>query len=154
MSKAKKLILGVFALGLLLAATPVSAQLIGAWEGEGSGFCYPHPGTVIYPWNEWEGEVYISPDQDAPIFEGEWWDAMDNWGTFKGNVLSISPTENQRICIGEWTWYDPNGTSAEPVYGGTFRMVFYLKEGVCQGTWKTIWPTPYKVGTMKGEKID
>ncbi|MBN2379643.1 hypothetical protein JXM67_07575 [candidate division WOR-3 bacterium] len=149
----KKLVLGIIAAVLLLGATPAFAQLLGTWQGTGRGNCYPHPGVVIYPWSAWNGEVYISPDQDAPVFEGEWYDELGNHGTFKGNVLPLG-TPDQRFCRGIWTWYDPTGTSDKPVYGGDFEMTFYLEEGACRGTWTTIWISSSERGTMRGRKVD
>lgn len=138
----------------VLGASPLAAQLYGTWAGTGTGNAYPHPGVVIYPWSVWEGEVYISPDQDAPIFEGKWYDELGNYGIFKGNVLPISPSSDQEICLGEWFWYDPAGTSDEPVYGGDFKMTFWLEEGSCNGSWTTIWISSSDKGTMRGRKID
>lgn len=151
--KLSKIVLVALAVIFLAGATPAFAQLLGTWEGTGRGNCYPHPGVVIYPWSVWEGEVYISPDQEAPIFEGEWYDEPGNCGTFKGNVLPTG-TEDQRVCFGEWTWYDPTSDSSEPVYGGDFRMTFYLEEGSCSGTWTTIWISSSDRGTMRGRKVD
>lgn len=150
----RKTFLAALAVVLLLGAVPASAQLLGTWEGTGTGNCFPHSGVVIYPWSVWKGEVYISPDQDAPIFEGEWYDELGNCGTFKGNVLLISPSKDQRICLGEWTWFDPSSDSNQPVYGGDFRMTFYLKEACCDGTWTTIWISSSARGTMEGTKTD
>ena len=138
---------------LLVGAVPAFAQLYGTWAGNGKGCCCPHPGVVIYPWQNWEGEVYISSDQDAPIFEGKWWDEDGSYGYFKGNIY-FPPIEEQAIAEGEWTWYDPDGTSAEPVIGGKFKMTFAFLEGYCKGTWDTKWISFCQRGTMEGKKIE
>ncbi|NLI98708.1 hypothetical protein GX441_08640 [bacterium] len=148
----KKTLLVVAAL-CLIASTPLAADLWGTWAGSGKGNCYPHPGVVIYPWQNWKGEVYKTEDQDAPIFEGEWYDELGNYGTFKGNIY-FPPIEEEAIAEGEWTWYDPDGTSAEPVVGGKFKMTFMFIEDYCKGSWKTIWPSTSAVGTMEGKDQD
>ncbi|MBN2379646.1 hypothetical protein JXM67_07590 [candidate division WOR-3 bacterium] len=152
----RKLVLGVLAAALLLGATPAFAQLLGTWEGTGTGNCYPHSGMVIYPWSVWKGEVYVSEDEDITIFEGEWYDELGNHGTFKGKVLPIG-TPNERFCRGKWTWYDPTVNTVEPVYGGDFEMTFYLAETdppYCKGIWKTHWLSTSARGAMKGKKVD
>ncbi len=149
MHNSKKLILAVLAVILLLGATPAFAQLAGTWEGTGTGCCSPHPGTVIYPWQTWKGEIPNSQD----VFIGEWWDADDNHGTFKGEVeFSVIP--ELAYAEGEWTWYDPTGPSNEPVYGGDFEMTFYILEKRCEGIWTSIWPSPSEQGTMRGRKVE
>jgi hypothetical protein len=150
----KKLILTALVVVVLLGATPLAAQLYGTWAGTGEGCCYPGPGVVIYPWQTWKGEVYISSYQDVPIFEGEWWDADGNHGTFKGKPIPSIP--EIAVFRGEWTWFDPTGTSARPRYGGDFEMIFYFMSShpYCEGTWTSIWPSPGLPGTMKGEKVD
>jgi hypothetical protein len=147
MSNSKKLLLTALAVVLLLGAAPLAAQIAGTWEGTGRGSCYPYPSTVIYPWQEWKGEIPNSED----AFSGEWWDANDNHGTFEGEILWIST--DVAICNGEWTWYDPTG-SDDPVYGGDFEMKFYVYERECTGTWTTIWPSPSEQGTMRGWKVE
>ncbi|MBN2379653.1 hypothetical protein JXM67_07625 [candidate division WOR-3 bacterium] len=143
----RKTILAVVALLLLIAATPVSAQIAGTWEGKGLGSCYPHPGTIIYPWQKWTGEIPNSQD----VFKGDWWDQLGNKGIFKGEIDWVSITV--AICKGSWYWYDPAGVSAKPVYGGDFKMTFYVFAGDCNGEWYTDWPSPGVVGTMKGYKV-
>jgi hypothetical protein len=153
MRNLKKTILGAAVLVLFTAAVPVSADLVGVWAGTGTGNCHP-PGTVIYPWSVWEGKVYVSEVQNITIFEGSWEDELGNHGTFRGRVLPLSPAPDEKICIGRWTWYDPEGVSAEPVVGGQFRMVFHPEEAVCEGTWKSKWPSSSEVGTMEGQQIE
>jgi hypothetical protein len=143
-----KKILAITALALLLVSTSLSAGLYGVWEGKGSGNCYPHPGVVIYPWQQWKGSVYDSPDGDAILFTGEWYDANGNTGIFKGKV-EYSPIPELAIANGAWYWYDPTGIS-DPVYGGDFKMNFRYLDGKCEGNWKTIWPSTSAVGSMKG----
>jgi hypothetical protein len=145
MSNSKKLIIAL-AVILALGATPLAAQIAGTWEGTGRGSCYPHPGTVIYPWQNWTGEIPLTQD----VFSGEWWDANDNHGIFKGEIEWTSVIV--AICNGSWYWFDPTGT-AEPVYGGDFEMKFYVCERTCTGTWTSIWPSP-EPGTMKGWKVE
>ncbi|TET23358.1 MAG: hypothetical protein E3J71_03070 [Candidatus Stahlbacteria bacterium] len=147
MHNSKKLILAVLAVILLLGATPAFAQLAGNWEGTGTGYCYPRNNFVIYPWQEWEGEIPLTQD----VFTGEWRDSNLSHGTFEGEILWIST--DVAVCNGEWTWYDPTG-SDDPVYGGDFEMKFYVYERECTGTWTSIWPSPGLPGTMRGRKID
>lgn len=137
----------------LVASTPLAADLWGTWAGTGEGNCYPYPEVVIYPWQTWEGKVYTSPDQDAPIFEGEWYDEIGNHGTFKGNIY-YPPVEEEAIAEGEWTWYDPDGVSTKPTIGGKFKMTFYFLEDYCAGSWETIWPSTSAVGSMEGTDQD
>jgi len=149
----KKLILTVLAATLLLGATPAFAQLIGTWTGEGKGNCHPYPGVVIYPWQQWKGEVFESPDEDVLLFVGEWFDANGSHGTFTGKILPIG-TQELAICKGVWTWFDPSGDTNQPVYGGDFLMNFYRKEGYCKGTWSSIWLSSSQKGTMEGKKVE
>ncbi len=137
----------------LLAASPLAADLWGTWAGTGNGNCYPPPGSVIYPWQQWKGDVYTIDSQDAPIFEGVWSDKLGNHGTFKGNIY-FPPIEEQAIAEGEWTWYDPLGPSAEPIVGGKFKMTFSFLEDYCKGTWTTIWISSSAKGTMEGKDQD
>ena len=154
MRNLQKTILGAVALVLLLSAVPVSADLIGTWAGTGTGNCHPRNSVVIYPWSVWEGQVFVSEEEDATIFVGEWEDELGNHGTFRGRVLPISTAPDERICRGRWTWYDPDGVSVEPVVGGQFRMVFHPEEAVCEGIWTSIWPSSSAQGTMEGEQIE
>ncbi|MBN2379652.1 hypothetical protein JXM67_07620 [candidate division WOR-3 bacterium] len=144
----RKTILAVVALTILIAATPVSAQLFGTWAGIGYGNCHP-PGTTIYPWQTWEGKVYVPETGDIPVFEGKWKDADGNLGKFKGKMVP-SPIPEERHFKGYWTWE----TMAGIAKGGEFHMVFYFLEGECTGTWTSIWPSSSIVGTMKGKKVD
>ena len=148
MHNSKKLILAALAVVLLLGAAPLAAQIAGTWEGTGRGSCYPHPSTVIYPWQTWVGEIPNSED----VFSGEWRDSEGNHGIFKGEIEWTSVIV--AICNGSWYWFDPTGPSHEPVYGGDFEMKFYVLEEICEGTWTSIWPSPGMPGTMRGWKID
>jgi hypothetical protein len=148
MSNSKKLILAVLAVILLLGATPAFAQLAGTWEGIGRGEAYPPCHPPIHPWQEWKGEIPNSQD----VFTGEWCDSDCNHGTFKGEIAPLS-TPEKVYCEGEWTWYDPTGSSHQPIVGGKFKMTFYILEGRCEGTWTSIWPSPGEQGTMRGWKV-
>lgn len=139
----KKLIV-VLGVVLLAAASPVLAQLAGTWAGEGTGSCSPRPGLVIYPWQNWKGE--ISEDED--VFEGEWRDEDGNRGSFFGEPAPFSTPES-KIYQGYWTWETPDGLYK----GGEFKMTFFFLEDVCEGTWNSIWPSGLPC-TMWGEKID
>ncbi|NLI98709.1 hypothetical protein GX441_08645 [bacterium] len=132
-----------------LGAASLNAQLSGTWKGSGTGSCIPHPGIVIYPWQEWKGEI---PDAED-VFSGEWRDSGGNHGTFKGTPLP-SPIPEERRFSGEWTWLDPTVPSTQPVVGGKFSMTFYFLEGYCKGTWSSVWPSASARGTMKGERVD
>ncbi|MBN2378427.1 hypothetical protein JXM67_01310 [candidate division WOR-3 bacterium] len=152
MLKYKKIILTVLAAAVILGAAPAFAQLYGTWKGDGRGNCYPHPGVVIYPWQDWKGEVFVSPDEDIILFTGDWYDALGNHGIFKGRV-EFSPIPELAIAKGSWFWFDPTGT-AEPVYGGDFKMNFWFTMNRCDGHWTTIWPSTSAEGTMKGKKVE
>jgi hypothetical protein len=145
--KNSKALLISLVLVLALGATPAFAQIAGNWQGTGTGCCYPHSGTVIYPWQHWIGEIPNSED----VFSGEWKDSLDNHGTFESEIFWVSTT--LAIARGSWTWYDPAGPSHEPVYGGDFQMKFYVCERTCTGTWTSIWPSP-EPGTMRGWKVE
>ncbi|MBN2379644.1 hypothetical protein JXM67_07580 [candidate division WOR-3 bacterium] len=146
----RKIILAIAALVLLISATPVSAQLAGTWTSEGTGYCYPRNNVIIHPWQTWKGEIPNTMD----LFKGDWYDADGNHGIFKGEPVPSIP--EIAVYKGAWYWYDPASPSSRPRYGGEFEMTFYFMSShpYCEGTWTTIWPTPYKVGTMKGEKVD
>jgi len=144
MSNPKKILLTGLAVILLLGATPLAAQLAGVWEGTGTGAAYPPCHLPIHPWQNWIGEIPNSQD----VFFGEWWDADCNHGTFKGEIEWTSITE--AYCEGYWTWDDP---SAPSIVAGDFEMTFYILEGICEGTWTSIWPSPSDPGTMKGWKV-
>lgn len=131
-----------------LGATSAFAQLAGTWAGTGEGCCYPRNNLLIYPWQNWKGEIPNSLN----AFEGEWCDADGNYGIFKGTPVPSIP--EIAVFRGEWFWYDPLGTD-EPVYGGDFEMIFYFMEKLyCEGTWDTKWPSPCPRGTMEGEKVE
>jgi hypothetical protein len=146
MSTPKKLLLTGLAVILLLGATPLAAQLAGTWAGTGEGCCCPRPGVVIYPWQEWKGEIPNSQD----VFYGEWCDADGNHGRFEGKPIPSIP--EIAVFRGFWTWETPQGIFR----GGEFKMIFYFmsSEPYCEGTWTSIWPSPCPPGTMKGEKVD
>ncbi len=140
----RKLLVAALAAAVLLAASPAFAHLSGAWEGTGTGYCYPRSSIIIYPWQDWQGQI----PNAANSFTGTWNDALGNHGTFKGSPAPSIP--EIAVFKGTWTWFDPDGSSTIPVYGGDFTMTFYILDDTCAGTWTTIWPTPYKVGTMRG----
>jgi hypothetical protein len=149
MNNTKKLLIAALAVIFLAGATPTAAQIAGTWEGTGRGSCYPHPGTVIYPWQKWGGEIPNSQD----VFFGEWKDTLDNRGIFKGEV-EFSPIPEVAYARGAWYWYDPTSPSAQPVYGGDFEMTFHILEERCEGIWTSIWPSPSEHGTMRGRKVE
>lgn len=143
----RKILLTAVAVTVMLGATPLFAQLAGVWEGTGTGNAYPHPGVVIYPWQNWQGEIPATQD----VFTGEWYDSLGNHGIFKGEV-EFSPIPEIAYAKGSWYWYDPTGT-ADPVYGGDFEMTFWFLNERCNGIWNTIWPSSSDRGTMKGYKV-
>ncbi|TKJ43648.1 hypothetical protein CEE36_02900 [candidate division TA06 bacterium B3_TA06] len=143
MSNSKKLLIAALAVIFLAGATPLAAQLAGVWAGTGEGCCSP-PGTTIYPWQTWKGEIPNSQD----VFSGKWWDADSNRGTFHGKIIISSVTE--AYCEGIWNLDDPSGAS---IIGGDFKMTFYILEGTCEGTWISIWPTALPA-TMRGWKVE
>jgi hypothetical protein len=149
MRNLKKILPALVAACVLLGATPALAQVAGVWQGEGSGNAYPHPGTVIYPWQNWKGEIPNTQDE----FTGVWYDGLGNHGIFKGEV-EFSPIPEIALAKGAWYWYDPLGPSSQPVYGGKFEMTFYFLADYCKGTWTTIWPSTSAQGTMKGERVE
>ena len=144
----KKLFVVAAALLLFCVVTPAFAQLAGTWAGEGKGNCYPYNNTVIYPWQNWKGEIPNSED----VFTGEWYDSNGEHGTFKSEITWISLTT--AVAKGAWYWYDPLGPSAKPVYGGDFTMTFYVYAKDCEGVWTTHWPSSSVVGSMKGYKVN
>ncbi|TKJ43647.1 hypothetical protein CEE36_02895 [candidate division TA06 bacterium B3_TA06] len=146
MSTPKKILLTGLAVILLLGATPLAAQIAGRWEGTGTGEAYPPCHPPIHPWQIWMGEIPLTQD----VFTGEWCDADCNHGTFKGEIAPFS-TPEEAYCEGYWTWDDPSSPS---IIVGHFKMTFYILEGICEGTWTSIWPSPSGPGTMKGWKID
>jgi hypothetical protein len=143
----RRIILATTALVLLVAATPIAAQLAGTWVGTGTGNAYPSSGVVIYPWQEWKGEI---PDAED-VFVGEWQDSLGNHGTFKGAPVP-SPIPEERCFDGEWTWYSPE--SDIPIVGGKFKITFWFLEGYCNGNWTTIWLSTSDRTTMIGWKVD
>lgn len=142
----RKRILVVLAIILFGVASPAFAQLAGTWVGEGTGNCYPRPGTVIYPWQEWKGEIPNSMD----VFFGEWYDSDGNHGSFEGKPVPSIP--EVAVFEGFWTWETPQGVFR----GGDFKMTFYFMSSrpYCEGTWTSIWPSPGLPGRMKGEKVN
>lgn len=143
----RKILFSLIAAAVLLAAAPALAQLAGSWEGVGEGEAYPPTGDVdvIYPWQNWEGEI----PTDEETFSGSWWDADGSHGTFYGvQGPSISPVI--AVFSGTWTWENVD----EVIKGGEFTMYFYLLYDTCSGTWTSVWPSPGTPGTMKGEKTN
>jgi hypothetical protein len=128
---------------LLVAATPLAAELDGEWAGSGRGWCYSPDGDIMHPWQEWSGIV------SGGSFDGDWSDSDGNVGIFEGSILMLSPVS--AYCTGTWYWVSPDGTA--PVEMGAFNMTFnYLDEDeTCHGTWST--PDAATLGRMKGERI-
>jgi len=147
MSTPKKILLTGLAVILLLGATPIAAQIAGVWEGTGKGAAYPPCHLPIYPWQKWIGEIPLTQD----VFTGEWRDSDCNRGTFKSEIFWVSI--NVAIARGSWYWFNPTGSSQQPIYGGDFEMKFYAFERECTGTWTSIWPSPGPPGTMRGRKV-
>jgi hypothetical protein len=144
MPNLKRVILTALAVILVVGATPAAAQLVGTWAGEGTGCCSPNPWIVIYPWQNWKGEI----PEDEDVFKGEWWDADGNHGSFFGKPAPFSTPES-KIYQGYWTWEPSSG-----IYkGGEFTMTFYFLEGECKGTWNSIWPSGLPC-RMWGKKVD
>ncbi|TKJ43650.1 hypothetical protein CEE36_02910 [candidate division TA06 bacterium B3_TA06] len=140
MSNSKKLMLTALAVIFLIGATPLFADLDGIWEGYGEGSCETPAGTIIYPWQTWNGTV-----DEYGYFSGEWEDSDGNQGTFEGCMASLNPP----VCPGVWTWRDDS--SLEPIEMGLFQMVFYEVQGTCNGEW---WPySGAQGGTMWGWSI-
>lgn len=141
----RKLLLVALAATLIIGATPALAQLSGTWAGTGKGAAYPPSGEIIYPWQNWQGEIPNSEDS----FSGEWWDADGNHGKFYGKLAPYCTPETI-VFKGYWTWE----TMAGIVKAGEFVMDFYFLEDYCEGTWTSIWPSPGIPGTMKGKKVN
>ncbi|NLI98699.1 hypothetical protein GX441_08595 [bacterium] len=144
----RKILIAAIAVALILAASPAMAQLAGVWEGTGKGNCYPRNSTVIYPWQQWKGEIPAT----QTTFSGTWNDSLGNHGTFKGKI-EFSPIPELAKAKGSWYWFDPLGPSTQPVYGGDFVMDFWFTMNRCNGNWTTIWPSTSAEGTMKGWKV-
>ena len=128
---------------ICLAAGPL-CPIVGTWAGEGSGSAYP-PGTIIYPWQYWNGEV----TDDGKTFHGEWNDETGNFGKFKGKIFWISL--DTAVATGAWTWIHPSSVSKK---AGDFKMTFKAYEKVCKGEWTTIYLSTSPKGYMWGEKVD
>lgn len=149
----RKLILAAIASVALIAATPVFAQPNGTWAGDGEGWCpYPvtYPGEYMKPWQNWKGIV-----ENEEVFYGDWWDAGDNSGTFKGTVTIISRYE--AYCEGEWYWIDYRYDPPQYHYMGTFSMKFkypLTSLPYCYGEWQGYVPSGIYTGTMKGKLVD
>ncbi|MBN2379647.1 hypothetical protein JXM67_07595 [candidate division WOR-3 bacterium] len=145
----RKIILATAAVVLLIAATPLSAQLAGAWAGEGEGVCSPPPFWTsdfpIYAWQNWKGE--ISEDENA--FFGEWYDMNGRHGRFKGEAFIASPTEV--VFKGVWTWIYDACDPPKEYEMGTFWMKFHKVKLTCYGEW--VQKYSGEDGTMKGKKV-
>ena len=126
-----------------LAAAPIS-PLTGTWAGEGKGNAHP-PGTTIYPWQHWKGEIPNSGD----VISGVWKDEKGNGGKFKGEIDWISFT--CAVAKGIWTWDDPSAIS---VKAGDFKMYLYPYQKECKGEWTCIYPSTSAQGVMWGKKVD
>ncbi|TKJ43651.1 hypothetical protein CEE36_02915 [candidate division TA06 bacterium B3_TA06] len=149
MSNPKKILIAALAVIFLAGATPLLAQLNGTWAGEGEGVCSPPPPIPtdfpIYAWQNWKGLV-----EDNEVFYGEWYDNRCNNGTFKGEIVFVTPED--AYCEGEWHWFDERYDPPRVYYMGPFSMKFKLEEAICYGEWRTYYSN--ESGTMKGEKID
>jgi len=139
----KILLLILIPVAFCIAASPIN-PLVGTWAGEGRGDAHP-PGTTIYPWQYWKGEI----PNDGRTFRGEWRDEKRNHGEFKGEIVWISLTT--ATAKGEWTWDNPHGVS---VVAGKFKMTFYVYDKKCKGEWTSIYPSSSAVGAMWGRKVD
>ena len=126
-----------------LAAGPIT-PVTGIWVGEGKGNVHP-PGTTIYPWQHWKGEVPNSGD----TFSGAWKDEDGNCGKFKGKIDWISLTV--AVAKGYWTWDHPDVVT--PI-AGKFKMFFHPYELKCKGEWDSIYPSTSAVGIMWGKKVE
>lgn len=126
-----------------LAAIPIN-PLAGTWAGEGKGNAHP-PGTTIYPWQYWKGEV----SKDGKAFYGEWKDEKGNHGKFKGEIDWVSHTT--AYAKGIWTWDHPSSVSKK---AGDFKMKFSIWTKECKGEWTSIYPSSSAQGIMWGKKVD
>jgi len=149
MSNSKKLLIAAFAVIFLIGATPLFAELDGIWEGYGEGSCYAPDGTLIYPWQNWIGDVLNG------TFEGVWEDSDGNYGDFHGGIISFyisvePPSHTFAHCEGTWTWVSSEGTI--PIEMGPFSMEFNLDLETCDGEWWS-YSGPGLGGHMWGERI-
>jgi hypothetical protein len=145
MQHSKKLMVAL-AVIFLVWATPALADLDGVWEGYGNGSCYAPDGSLIHPWQTWNGEVADG------TFEGYWQDDDGSSGGFTGGIICFytpnPPTYTFAHCEGSWTWISPDGELFEM---GDFNMEFNLGLDTCWGNW---WPyTGAQGGTMWGWRI-
>jgi hypothetical protein len=139
MSFLKKTTLAIVVAGLVLAATPAFAVLDGVWQGSGDGKCIISSSMVIYPWENWKGNVQNG------LFLGEWSDSKGNHGEFKGALVSIGLTTAR--FEGEWYWID--GTKYNLM--GNFIMNFNFVKETCKGEWQRYLSSEH--GSMKGKRI-
>jgi hypothetical protein len=146
MKNSKALIIAL-AVIFLVGATPALADLDGVWEGYGSGSYYLPDGSMIHPWQSWNGTV------KEGVFSGSWQDEDGNTGGFTGGIICFyttnPPSYTFAHCAGTWTWDDPSGL--EPVELGSFNMEFNVDLDTCWGNW-----LPYnnlQGGTMWGWRI-
>lgn len=145
----QKKLFAVLAVVLIAAVSPALAQLNGTWAGEGEGVCSPPPDFTsdfpIYAWHNWKGVV-----EEEAVFYGEWYDDCGNEGTFKGEIVFLTPED--AYCEGAWYMWDCRFDPPRRIYMGKFSMKFKLEETICYGEWETWYSN--EGGTMKGEKVD
>jgi hypothetical protein len=146
-----KLLFVLCGVALICGAIPLFSDadvipvISGTWAGEGKGNCHP-PGTTLYPWQYWKGEV----TNDMKTFYGKWKDEKGHYGKFKGEIKWISITT--AVATGIWTWdNNPGGITK---YDGKFKMEFQVYGKECKGTWDSIYPSTSAQGVMWGKKIN
>jgi len=155
MSNSKKLILTALAVILLLGATPLFAQPVGTWEGTGEGWCpfpVPYPSEYMNPWQTWKGRLEPDPNQVGYIFFGDWYDASEEHGSFKGRAILETPTEIS--CRGDWYWWDERSLPPRVYHMGTFNMAFRRDGRSCRGEWITTHTPAIYHGTMEGSWVE
>jgi hypothetical protein len=127
---------------LMLAATPIFAELDGQWKGEGEGTWSPPSGIILNPWQSWEGRV------KEGVFWGTWSDADGHTGGFHGSIIALSPTTAS--AQGTWTWYDITGITVV----GPFEMSLNYVNETCKGWWSSFDAVSAKpLGKMWGVRV-
>lgn len=142
MLSGKRIAIAAFAL-LMIAVTPIFAELDGNWEGQGEGTWNPPSGIIpLHPWENWEGTV------KEGVFNGTWYDSEGYTGDFYGTITAISPTT--AYCEGTWSWNDASGITSI----GPFWMTFNYETELCKGTWSSYDAVSAEpLGTMWGERV-
>ncbi len=152
-----KLLFVAIAAFVVLGFTPVMAQPVGTWMGEGDGWCpYPIPtpsSAPMYPWQDWKGRFEPNPAGIGYVFYGDWYDAGGNHGTFKGTAILGTPTEIS--CQGTWTWWNERVRPPHVYQMGTFNMLFRRDGSSCHGEWlDNTDPSGLYHGTMTGYWVE